>query len=124
MFSVLSMLFCFTSFYFQFISYCVLRVTCMGPVVFFFLFLLMIYVLYSHCLYMSGIIFLLPLSFISSLSSSQSFYFFNTTSHWGRIHQMNSNSMVYPPPLITLGKPWVSIIIIIIITIIIIIIIL
>ena len=33
------------------------------------------------------------------------FIFFNTTSHWGRIQQMNSSSMAYPYPLITLGKP-------------------
>ena len=33
------------------------------------------------------------------------FIFFNTTSHWGRIQQLNSSGMVYPYPLITLGKP-------------------
>ena len=33
------------------------------------------------------------------------FVFFNTTSHWGRILQLNSRGMVYPYPLITLGKP-------------------
>ena len=38
------------------------------------------------------------------------FIFFNTTSHWGRIQQMNSSDMVYPYPLITLGKLKVSII--------------
>ena len=32
------------------------------------------------------------------------FIFFNTTSHWGSIQQLNSNGMVYPYPLITLGK--------------------
>ena len=32
-------------------------------------------------------------------------FFFNTTSHWGRIQQLNSSGMVYPYPLITLGKP-------------------
>ena len=32
------------------------------------------------------------------------FIFFNTTSHWGRIQQMNSSGMVYPYPF-TLGKP-------------------
>ena len=53
---------------------------------FFPLFLLMIYILYSHCLY-------------------NHFIFFNTTSHWGRIQQMNSSDMVYPYPLFTLGKP-------------------
>ena len=30
--------------------------------------------------------------------------FFNTTSHWGRIQQLNSSGMIYPYPLITLGK--------------------
>ena len=33
------------------------------------------------------------------------FIFFNTTSHWGRIQQLNSSGMVYPYPLINLGKP-------------------
>ena len=33
------------------------------------------------------------------------FFSFNTTSHWGRIQRMNSSGMVYPYPLITLGKP-------------------
>ena len=33
------------------------------------------------------------------------FIFFNNTSHWRRIQQMNSSSMVYPYPLVTLGKP-------------------
>ena len=32
------------------------------------------------------------------------FIFFNTTSHWGRNQQLNSSGMVYPYPLITLGK--------------------
>ena len=60
---------------------------------------------YSHWLYMSTITFLLSLSFVSLLLSSQSFFFFfNTTCLWGRIH-MNSSSMVYTYPLITLGKP-------------------
>ena len=76
----------------------------------FFLFLLMIYILYSHCLFILRIIFLLSLLLISSLSSSQSFYFFNTTGHWGRIQQMNSSGMVYPYPLVTLGSRRVSII--------------
>ena len=31
-------------------------------------------------------------------------FFFDTTSHWGRIQQFNSSGMVYPYPLITLGK--------------------
>ena len=76
----------------------------------FFIFLLMIYILYSHCLFILRIIFLLSLLLISSLSSSQSFYFFNTTGHWGRIQQMNSSGMVYPYPLVTLGSRRVSII--------------
>ena len=33
------------------------------------------------------------------------FIFFNTNSHWGRIQQLNSSGMVYPYPLINLGKP-------------------
>ena len=33
------------------------------------------------------------------------FILFNTTSDWGRIQQLNSSGMVYPYPLITLGKP-------------------
>ena len=33
------------------------------------------------------------------------FIFFNTTSHWGRIQQLNSSGMAYPYPVITLGKP-------------------
>ena len=32
-------------------------------------------------------------------------FFFNTTSHWGRIQQLNSSDMVSSYPLITLGKP-------------------
>ena len=65
----------------HFISYCLylvceLRVTCVSSHNFFSLFWLMIKILYSHYLYLSRNIFLLPLSFISSLSSSQSFYFF------------------------------------------------
>ena len=32
-------------------------------------------------------------------------FFFNTTSHWGRIQQLNSSGMVYPYSLITFGKP-------------------
>ena len=59
-------------------------------------FLLMIYILHSRCLYMSRIIFLLSLLFISTLASSQSFYLFlNTTSHWRRIQQMKSSGIVY-----------------------------
>ena len=69
--------------------------------------LLMIYILHSYCLYMLRIIFLLSLSFIWSLSQSlsESFFFFNTTSHWGRNQQMNLSGMVCPYSLITLGKP-------------------
>ena len=50
-------------------------------------------------------LFFLPLSFISSLPSSQSFYFFITTSHCGRIQEMNFERHGLPLPLINLGKP-------------------
>ena len=76
------------SYYYDFCQrFCV---TCASPV--------MIHIIYSHCSYISS---------MSHMSSSLSFsFFFNTTSHWGKIQPMNSSGMVYTYPLITLGKPY------------------
>ena len=89
---------------FYFILFFIVHITvifvCVSPRFLFFLcfvFLVTIHSIYSHCSYISS---------MSYLSSSLSFsFFFNTTSHWGRIQRMNSSGMVYPYPLITLGKP-------------------
>ena len=73
--------------------------------VFFFVFFFFFFVNDLHFILALLIhVFLLPLSFISSSSSSLSFYLFSTTSHWGRIQQMNSSGMVCPCLLIILGK--------------------
>ena len=81
---ILSHFVSFCSYYYDFCF--VLRVTCMCP--FFSPLLLMTFILQSHCLYMSRIIFLQPLSFISSLSSSQPFYFFQ---HYQSLGQNSAN---------------------------------
>ena len=75
---------------------CPLRVMCICPLVIFSLFLLMIYILYVHCLYMLIIIFLSHYHLYYHCHHHNHFIFFNTISHWGRIQQMNSSSMVYP----------------------------
>ena len=61
---------------------CVLRVTCMA-------------------LFLAIIVYIIIVIITTIL------FFFNTTSHWGRIQQLNSSGMVYPYPLITLGNPQV-----------------
>ena len=95
LFLVLSML--FTLFYFILFFYCsyyydfcfLVCVMCMYPFVdYFFFLLLMIYILYSHCSYMSRIIFLQSLLFISSSSSSLSFQFFQ---HYQSLGQNSAN---------------------------------
>ena len=96
---ILSHFISYCSYYYDFcLCVCVWRVCVPFP--FSPLFLLMIYILYSHCLYMSKISFLQPLSFISSLSSSQQFYFFQ---HYQSFGENSANK--YPYPLITLGEP-------------------
>ena len=67
-------------------------------------FLLIIYILYLHCSCNVKHHFFLSYHLYHHHHHHFHFIFINTTSHWGRIQQMNSSSMVYPYPLNTLGN--------------------
>ena len=126
MFSVLLMLFILFYFILFLIAHItmtfvfVLRVTCMCPFEFFFyfpflffkffFFLLMTYILYSDYLTCQEQFLFYHYRLYHHCHHHNHFIFFNTTSHWGRIQQMNSSGMVYPYPLVTLGSRRVSII--------------
>ena len=63
------------------------------------------YVYIALLIYMSRIINFCYYGLYHHCHHHNHFIVYNTTSPWGRIQQMNSSGMVYPYPLITLGKP-------------------
>ena len=68
----------------------------------FFSILLVTHILYSHCSYKHH--FSIIITSITIVIIIFIFIFITSTSHWGRIKQINSSGMVYPDPLIMLDK--------------------